>query len=442
MAATRLSHQHIVTTLDYGNLPDGSPYLIMEKLSGSSLKSLLEPDVPMDTRRAVRFARQLAGALDAAHEAGVVHRDLKPENVQVVQTRSDGDVIKVLDFGIAKVSGATQLTATGSIVGTPRYMSPEQCRGEAIDARADIYSLGVILYEMVTGRLPFDGDLGAIIRQQLTAAPTPPGRFVSIPESLEQAILRCMEKAPDARFEDAAAFDAALAITEDELSSFVPAPIEDRGTLQLNGAPTPPGPSHGLPAAGLPPWVVYASAGVVAAIVGGTVGFFLLSGDGDSTRPTANDPPTPADETQESTEATEAAGASLADEGSAVEAPLPQILVTTEPEGAAVSSDGVLIGNTPVSFARPRAAIPITVRLRGHEPMTFEVGPSSEPEITLTLERHIAVVSTMRTRGSMRRPEAEAPVVPTIPTMEAPAPAMMRDNDEGLGLLVPSSWDD
>jgi serine/threonine-protein kinase len=138
MAATRLSHQHIVTTLDYGNLPDGSPYLIMEKLSGSSLKSLLEPDVPMDTRRAVRFARQLAGALDAAHEAGVVHRDLKPENVQVVQTRSDGDVIKVLDFGIAKVSGATQLTATGSIVGTPRYMSPEQCRGEAIDARADI----------------------------------------------------------------------------------------------------------------------------------------------------------------------------------------------------------------------------------------------------------------------------------------------------------------
>ena len=153
VAAGRIDHPHVVSASDFGQLEDGSFYLALEFAEGHSLAKLVHTEGALQPERALRIARQIAEALQAAHGVGIVHRDLKPENVMLVVKDSDPDYVKVLDFGIAKikVEGAAEqpaLTQIGTVFGTPEYMSPEQARGEPADARADLYTVGVILYEM------------------------------------------------------------------------------------------------------------------------------------------------------------------------------------------------------------------------------------------------------------------------------------------------------
>ncbi|MEZ4222696.1 MAG: protein kinase [Polyangiaceae bacterium] len=210
-AVNLIRHEHIVNVLDLAQLADGRPYIVMEYLSGAPLSALFEKgQAPIGSLS--RVIAEVLDALGAAHTKGIVHRDLKPDNLYVTPAGH----VKVLDFGIAKLrtegEGAGVGTQTGSLLGTPHYMSPEQARGMSVDARADLYALGVILYEGVTGQRPFDAPaLFELLRKQVEEIPRPPREIVpSLPVAYESVILRAMAKDPAARFQSAEEFSRAL----------------------------------------------------------------------------------------------------------------------------------------------------------------------------------------------------------------------------------------
>ena len=204
-AVNRIGSEHIVEIHDFGVTPEGDHYYIMEYLEGLTLASLLSREKAVDVVRAMHIGAQIASALDAAHAAGVIHRDLKPDNVMLTPRHGDPDFVKVLDFGLAKMqaSGTGVKTAMGVLLGTPQYMSPEACESKReLDGRTDVYALGVLMFQMMTGVLPFDGEsMGEVLVKQVTALPPAPrGLNPHIPPSVEQILLRCLAKAPEARF--------------------------------------------------------------------------------------------------------------------------------------------------------------------------------------------------------------------------------------------------
>ncbi|HAJ16995.1 MAG: Stk1 family PASTA domain-containing Ser/Thr kinase [Actinobacteria bacterium] len=216
-AASRMSHPTIVRVFDAGeeteSLPDGTtqpvPYIVMELVSGRLLKDVIE-EGPVDAERAVAYADGILEALEYSHRAGVVHRDIKPGNVMVTAD----DHIKVMDFGIARaVSDSSSTVAeTTAILGTAAYFSPEQAKGEPVDARADLYSTGVVLYELLTGRAPFRGESPvAVAYQHVSETPLTPSEInEEIPRALDAVVLRALAKDPYQRYQDAPSFRAAL----------------------------------------------------------------------------------------------------------------------------------------------------------------------------------------------------------------------------------------
>ena len=203
-AVNRINHANIVEISDFGETEDGLVYLVMEYVPGDPLLTLMG-DGPLPSLRALDIAEQCAGALARAHQMGVIHRDLKPENILIVQRRDRRDFVKLLDFGIAKILDAPSLTGSQQIFGTPGYIAPEYIQSTEIDGRADIYSLGCILYEMVTGALPFDYEYpGDLLVKHVTEPPVLPSvRFPSVEPPVEELILKCLVKDPDQRFRDA-----------------------------------------------------------------------------------------------------------------------------------------------------------------------------------------------------------------------------------------------
>jgi len=212
-SASGIGNQHIVDINDFGELDDGSTYFVMECLEGLDLIDAIDVAQRMPEDRAVHIAIQLCRALGAAHDAGIIHRDLKPENVFLIRRNDTEDFVKVLDFGIAKVAnGPKRLTRDGEVLGTPHYMSPEQCEGDGVDHRTDIYALGVLLYEMVTGHVPHDADtMMGILTKQMYEDPIPPKvRVPQVSEGLEQLIMRCLEKKPEQRYQTMQSIEADL----------------------------------------------------------------------------------------------------------------------------------------------------------------------------------------------------------------------------------------
>ena len=209
-AAAGLQHQHVVSVYDRGEW-EGTYYIAMEYLEGRSLKALISQHAPLAPDVAIDYATQILKAARFAHRRGVIHRDLKPHNVIV----DDEGVLTVTDFGIAR-AGASDMTQTGSIMGTAQYLSPEQAQGHAVSQQSDLYSIGVVLYEMLTGRVPFDGDSAvAIALKQVGEAPVPPSAYNGqISPGLEQVVLRALEKDPVARYADADGFIDALAAAQ------------------------------------------------------------------------------------------------------------------------------------------------------------------------------------------------------------------------------------
>ncbi len=211
IAAGRLDHPHVATAMDFGRLEDGSFYLVLEFVQGTSVADLLDGGVVPEAR-AARIASQICDALAAAHQAGIVHRDLKPENIMLVDRPGEGDFVKVLDFGIAKVAmddtaeedrTGHLLTRRGTVFGTPQYMAPEQAAGELVDHRCDLYTVGLILYEMLVGYAPFrDDDVGKVLTMQIKTPAPPLPDFVD-PE-LSAITMKLLEKDPADRIQTAA----------------------------------------------------------------------------------------------------------------------------------------------------------------------------------------------------------------------------------------------
>ncbi|MGQ9897015.1 MAG: serine/threonine-protein kinase, partial [Acidobacteriota bacterium] len=208
--AARINHPNAVVIHDFGQTESGETFLAMEYIQGQSLAKLLQRESPFPVERVASIVRQVASALDAAHQLGIIHRDLKPDNIMVM----DGDRVKVVDFGIAKAIGGQEsmvpMTQVGFVVGTPPYMSPEQVAGEPLDARSDVYSLALVAYEMLTGARAFDGDsMQAQMAARLSDVPRPmsvAAPHVTIPAGVEAVVRQALSRLPAQRPASAGAF--------------------------------------------------------------------------------------------------------------------------------------------------------------------------------------------------------------------------------------------
>jgi eukaryotic-like serine/threonine-protein kinase len=311
-AAARLNHPNIIAVYDRGEA-DGRPYIAMEYLQGRTLKQVIQKEGPLPPERAIAVAMQVLAGLRYAHEHGVVHRDVKPHNVLV----GDDGRIKVTDFGIAH-AGDPQMTEVGSIVGTAQYLSPEQARGRSVGPQTDVYSLGVVLYEMLAGRVPFEGDSSVAIAMQHVSDEAPPLRSLvpQVPESLAMVVAHSMLKQPEQRYGSADEFSAdldrvrrglvpaaATALIEmppREPTERVPA-VEATRIAPPSPAP-PPSLLSGekLPARPIPrkrsrwPWLLVL---LLVLAVGALAAFALGVGSGDDTPTTSGSTPTTTQET-------------------------------------------------------------------------------------------------------------------------------------------------
>ena len=258
-AATTVSDPGIVQVFDFGYEGDIA-YIVMEFLDGEALSSRLKRIGALDPSMALRIGRQIAGSLGAIHAAGLVHRDLKPDNVFMTRDpeAQSGERPKILDFGIAKLGDNSPnriVTRTGQVMGTPVYMSPEQCSGDPVDHRADVYSLGCVIYQMLVGRPPFKGGIIEVISAHLRdPAPAPSAMVARLPGSVDELVRRCLAKSRDERFASMAelqrACDAAVAVVAATPSPLVDPAVASGATVPptlASDMPTPPPPSTPRP---------------------------------------------------------------------------------------------------------------------------------------------------------------------------------------------------
>jgi serine/threonine protein kinase len=247
-AMSHLSHPNTARVFMYGQLEDGACYIVMEYLEGKNLAQVTRAEGMLQPARAVNIMVQVCGALEEAHRQGMVHRDLKPENIFLTTQGGIADYPKVLDFGLAKVTqremrpGSLILTQEGMVFGTPEFMSPEQARGQQLDARSDIYSLGCILYEMLTGKLPFDASQPMdYLALQIRGTPIPLGKRIpglTFPPGLEDVVMKTIAKEPDDRHASAADFAVALrnclpgAVRDDAIRSVPPSDDSQRFAVE------------------------------------------------------------------------------------------------------------------------------------------------------------------------------------------------------------------
>ena len=408
-AASAIGSEHIVDVRDFGRLEDGSTYVVMELIDGKDLFAIVR-QAPIEWARACRVGAQVCDALFAAHEQGIVHRDLKLENVLLTARRGEPDFVKIVDFGIAKVQGSAKITLAGRVVGTPEYMSPEQCAGRSVDHRTDIYALGVMLYEMITGTLPFqDPDLAKLVRMQMLAPPPAPTSVrpdLALPLALEGVILRCLAKEKAARFQTMAEVAAELrALAPDREAPAPIAIVDPRATT-----------SSGRVRAARPRWIIPALAvlaiGAIGAIVAG-------AGSKDDEEVSVAAPPPPPVIAPEAPREEPRRPAEPA-VPPAVE-PL-GITVESEPAGVPVfDAEGALLGDTPLSLPRPTGDERIALELRAP-------GHASQPVVLSALSAERVVIRLEPRTPGRRAPPIEAPsAAPARVAPEAPAPPRRRN---------------
>ena len=257
-AMSQLSHPNTVRVFRYGELDDGSLYIVMELLEGRNLNQTVRRMGPLSMEKAIPILVSVCQALHEAHEMGIVHRDLKPENIFICNQAGLKDYPKVLDFGLAKVTeaqmqpGSLILTQEGMVFGTPEFMSPEQARGQTLDARSDIYSLACILYEALTGKLPFEAQTPMeYVGKHVTAEPIPISERVpdrTFPPELWRVIKKALAKHKDDRYQSAIAFADELSALVAPEQSGIPPEIASSPVVpsSLSGAPLDPVPSQGV----------------------------------------------------------------------------------------------------------------------------------------------------------------------------------------------------
>ena len=360
-ASSHVRNRHIVDVVDYLELEGGTVCIVMEYLDGPSLARLMETPGALPPGRALDLLAQIADGLAAAHAAGVVHRDLKPDNVLVVPAAGGGDLVKLLDFGVAKLTDpeADGLeTAAGQVMGTPAYMSPEQATGAAVDARTDIYALGAIMYELFTGELPFVArTFDEYVFKHLTVAPAAPRATAGgrdLDPRIEAIILRCLAKDPAGRYGSARELAAALIALRDQLA----APPPDVPAFEWHGA------ASARPALRRTAWTALAI--TAAALLG------YASADRGGGPPAA--PPTIA--------------------ARAAPEPPPLVRIVSDPPARVYPADrDEPMCRTPCAIAIPprsgRSARPVyTVRRRGYRDEAIAVDPDEPPsQVRVRLER-------------------------------------------------------
>ena len=228
IAASQIGQENVIDVFDIGKTDDGALYYVMEALEGHSVGAILRHDGPIAVPRALAVLEQVGRALGAAHARGVVHRDLKPDNVFLVRREDGSEQAKLLDFGISKLEQAGErLTQAGAIIGTPEYMAPEQAAGAAVDHRTDVYALGVMAYELLTGVLPFEGDsaIATLVAHQTRLPEAPSRRRTGIPPDVDALVLRALAKRPEDRFDSMAALVAEVVRIRTRLAAETPEPV-------------------------------------------------------------------------------------------------------------------------------------------------------------------------------------------------------------------------
>lgn len=239
-ACARLNHPNTVRIFDYGKTWDDVLYISMEYINGRTLHHVIKQEAPLPLDRVIRILRQMCSSLREAHAAGLIHRDLKPSNVMLTRHGDEIDFVKVLDFGLVRqVMGDSELTQVDAVVGSPSYMSPEQIRGERLDQRSDIYSLGVLMYTCIVGKTPFAGESPVkVMMAHLNSAPPPMApvcpALTEVP-MLEWVVRTCLEKEPQRRFASVEELMKAMRVAERQLrGEHPPAPILENGKLMIS----------------------------------------------------------------------------------------------------------------------------------------------------------------------------------------------------------------
>ncbi len=457
-SASNIGNEHIIDITDFGSLPDGSTYFAMEFLEGRDLTSLIESGGRLAPQRAVHIAKQICMALGAAHERGIVHRDLKPDNIFLVSRGRDPDFVKVLDFGIAKVGGqSSKLTQAGQVFGTPHYMSPEQCQGKGVDHRTDIYALGVILYEMLTGVVPFDADnLMGILTQHLYEEPVPPSQMeppVELDPALERIVLRCLAKDLDQRY-------ASMEEVLTELESVHPLGSVSHLSAQGSSPQSSGSMAFGQTAAALESLELAPArrsrkrglllGGAAVLLLGGTAAAFFLGSsprEEAEARPLLEAPakPTPAAAGAGAT-AEEASGQGTSTaapqggvEGTGAASPeehgapdTAKVSLSTEPVGAEVWMGEELLGNAPLAIPRPAKGekVELLLRLPGYKDREVRVSAFTAEQVRVRLEKESSSHRRSRRRGrrhpspppapQTKAPQAEPPKPPSAQRTEQP----------------------
>lgn len=397
-AASAIGNPHIIDISDFGQLPDGSTYFVMEHLDGSPLSDLVGDGRAVSVPRILHIARQLSEGLAAAHNANIVHRDLKPDNIFLIDRGTERDFVKILDFGIAKVStGEGKLTRAGAVFGTPHYMSPEQAAGAPIDHRCDIYSLGVILYELASGKVPFDADnFMGILTQHMYKAPVPIRALVpqpqDIPPGLEAIVLKCLSKRPEQRYQTMQEFiddvdrtvqgTIPAAVTEmmERSAGFnVPADYFKKSAMP---APVPATPGGGR--AEKNHWPLFAGLAGVLAAVGIVVAIFARSVLSTAAPPTQPEvaPQVSAGRAASSAPATSASAAPTI--------PIKQVLLAVEPNDAEVFDEEKSLGRSPVALEIPKGeTLKLSVTRDGYKQKELEVDGTQDKVLVQLEKEHV-----------------------------------------------------
>jgi hypothetical protein len=425
-ASNAIRHPNIVEAYDYGTLPDGTTYIVMEYLEGENLASRLNNVGRLPVRMALDFANQAAGALAAAHDKGIVHRDLKPDNLFVTpDPRSPAsELIKILDFGIAKlaasVDGAfSHKTHTGALLGTPLYMSPEQCLGvKELDRRTDIYSLGCIVYEMLCGEPPFVSEgFGALVNMHINQAPDPPSRrSPDVSPSLEALILKMLAKNADDRFQTMHELREALNAEITRAPTYRPGesapPVAQ--PRRYSSSATTLSAAASVTAGTVPPGngqrrnvrIAAVTAGVVAGIA-----FGVWRHGASSAFPSKE--PSPAAAVANPPALVVPAPAPAVPAPAPVHAAAPaapstvEVVLDSSPEGASVEADGIAIGTTPMKWQVAPSGDPrtLTFKLAGYRQEVVKTVPAPGLRLRPTLE-HIRHGRSRHGSAASARPGA------------------------------------